>query len=154
MEGRMTPNTDIVIPVFGSREFPVEDCLEKCVETVQQHTQNFRFIFVDDGSDEVCSTKINKIAAFFPESNVVRSQRQRWFTRAVNLGLRLVRTTWAVELNLDVVVDKGWLDELYDVKDEVEKTVGRVGIVGSQLSGEEPRRYDITMRTKPPQDYV
>jgi hypothetical protein len=143
-------NTDIVIPIRGTREFPVEDLVEKCVETVCTHTHNFRFIFIDDGSDEVCSSKISKIASQFPESNLIRTQKQHWFTRAVNLGLRLVRTEYAIELNCDTVVGEGWLDELYSVKDEVEKTVGRVGLVGNHMSLEEPRRYEISTG----QDYV
>jgi len=134
--------------------FPVEDCFEKCVTTVHSHTSNYRFIFVNDDSDEILTRRITQIARRFPESVVLKTHKQHWFTRAVNLGLRLVKTPYAVVLNCDVVVDAGWLDELYAVKDEVEANVGKVGLVGSQLSGEEPRRYEVTVKGQGAQDYV
>jgi hypothetical protein len=143
-------NTDIVIPIHGTREFPVEDTFQKCVESVRKSTSLYRFIFVADACDEICLAKIVNIASQESESNLIITQKQHWFTRATNLGLRLVRTPWAVELNCDTVVDAGWLDELYAVKDEVEQKVGRVGLVGSHLSGDEPRRYEISTG----QDYV
>lgn len=146
----MNPPTDLIIPVHGSRTFPVEKTFEKCVETVCQHTKNFRFIFVDDASDEACRAVVSRVAAAFPECNLIQTMKQHWFTRAVNLGLRLVRTPYAMVLNCDTVVDSGWLEELYDVQDIVEKESGRVGLIGSVLSGEEPRRYALSVG----QDYV
>ena len=149
----MTPNTDILIPIHGNRMFPVEECFEKCVDSICANTVRYRFIFVSDSCDETCWAAVDRVASRFTECNVVKTYKQHWYTRAMNLGLRLARTPWVVTLNCDVVVDKGWLEELYDVKDIVEKEVGRVGLVSSQLSGEEPRRYDITFKGKPPQDY-
>ena len=146
----MTPPTDIIIPVHGNREFPVEDVFQDCVRTVSNHTHNFRYIFVADACDDICLQVIHRVANSFPESNLIQTQKQNWFTRAVNLGLRLVRTPYAVVLNCDTVVDTGWLEELYAIKDEVEATVGRVGLVGSQESQEEPRRYQVSEG----QDYV
>lgn len=139
----MTPNTDLVIPIHGTREFPVEDLLEKCVASVCAYTTNFRFIFVSDACDHECSARISDIASRYTECLLVRTHKQHWFTRAANTGLRLVRTPYAVLMNCDLTVGEGWLEELYAVKDEVEKTEGRVGLVGSEMSGEEPRRYDI-----------
>ena len=146
----MTPETDIIIPIHGNREFPVEGEFEKCVDTVCQNTRRFRFIFVEDACDDICREVITRVASRFPESNLVRTHKQHWFTRAVNLGLRLVRTPYCVALNCDTVVDVDWLEELYAVKDEVEGQVGRVGLVGSLHSLEEPRRYQISLG----QDYV
>lgn len=145
----MTP-TDIVIPVRGTREFPVEDVFEKCVESVCANTSIYRFIFVDDCSDDVCRARIQAVANRFSECNLIQTYKQHWFTRAVNLGLRLVKTPYAVVLNCDTVCDVGWLDELYAIKDIVEAETGRVGLVGSLHSIEEPRRFQISTG----QDYV
>jgi hypothetical protein len=143
--------TDIVIGIRLTREFPVEDTVFQCVETLRHHTHNFRPIFVDDCSDWDYKAFIDGQLSSFPSGVLIRTNFQHWFTRAFNLGLRLVRTPCAVLLNCDTVLDTGWLEELYDVKREVETTTGRpVGIVGSVLSGEEPRRYAIC----PPQGYV
>jgi len=137
----MAPHTDIVIPVHGTREFPVEDIFQTCVASVAQHTVSYRFIFVDDASDSHCSAMVDKVAQHYPNSVLLRTHTQNWFTKAVNKGLRLVRTPRAVVLNCDTVVDAGWLDELYDVWTEVEQqTMKPVGLVGSVLN------HDVVMR--------
>lgn len=143
-------NTDIVISSRITREFPAEPDLEKCVSGLMQHTRNVRVIFVDDNSDEEGGRFIVSQAARLPNSLLLRTHFQRWFSRAYNLGLMLVRTPYAVILNCDTVLDTGWLEELYNVKDEVESTTGRVGLVGSVLSAEEPRRYQLSVDA----DYV
>lgn len=146
----MTPETDIVICVRSTAQFPTIDYLEQCVDTVCRHTQKFRFIFVDDNSDRDHGEAIAQIANRFSNALFIRTYFQRWFTRSVNLGLRLIRTPHCITLNSDCVVDNGWLEEMYAVKNEVESTVGRVGQVGSILSGEEPRRYALSVG----EDYV
>lgn len=140
----MNPNTDIVITYRSTGTFPTGEVLQKCIETLELHTHNYRLIFVDDGSDIGGRECISNIADRFPDCVMVRTHRQHWFTRAVNLGLSVARTPHVVVLNSDTVCDTGWLEELYAVKDEVEATSGRVGLVGSIQSGEEPRRYALS----------
>lgn len=134
----MNPQTDIIVPVHNALEY-----LTACVVSVDRHTQNFRYIFVDDYSDRVVSEWLLDRVKERPTSLLVRTGQQKWFTRASNLGLRLVRTERCVLLNSDCVVDDGWLEELYSVWDDAAtKIVGRkVGLVGSHLSAEEPRRW-------------
>jgi glycosyltransferase involved in cell wall biosynthesis len=150
----MTPPTDIVLPFHATREFPTEQHLEQCITTLLQHTHNFRLIFVDDSSDDIGRECVHKTASAFPECVVVRTYKQRWFTRATNLGLRMVRTPWCVEINSDVVFGADWLEELYAVREEIEthgKDLGiKVGLVGSVYSSEDPRRYIVTNQP----DYV
>lgn len=140
----MTPSTDIIIPIRLTREFPIETVVFTCIQAVKTHTLNFRLIFVDDNSDVEGSKFIQELAAMFANSIVIKTHHQRWFTRAVNLGLRLARTPWVVSLNCDAIVDTNWLDEMYAVKDEVEQSVGKVGLVGSIYSPPEQRRYAIS----------
>ena len=146
-----TPNTDIVIPFRSTGMFNTEQYLEECIRTLVERTHNFRLIFVDDNSDDLGRVRLHNIAARFPECVVVRTYKQRWFTRAVNLGLRLVRTPWCVELNSDTILGEGWLEELYAVAMEVAALSGkRVGLVGSVYAANEPRRYHVTT----PPDFV
>jgi GT2 family glycosyltransferase len=144
----MTQATDIILPFHSTREFPTEQHLEHCITTLLQHTHNFRMIFVDDNSDEIGGAFLNRIASGFPECVMVRTYKQRWFTRATNLGFRMVRTPWCVECNSDVIFGAGWLEELYACRDDVEekgKGLGiKVGLVGSVHSPEDPRRYIAT----------
>jgi glycosyltransferase involved in cell wall biosynthesis len=138
------PATDIIIPFHATNEFRTETCLEQCIKTLIETTHNFRLIFVDDNSDDIGREKLHQIACTFPECVVVRTYKQRWFTRATNLGFRLVRTPWCVELNSDVILGAGWLEELYAVKDELECAGGKVGLVGSVYAESDPRRYILT----------
>lgn len=138
----MIPNTDIVILIRATAEFPIADIFCKCIGTLQEHTTNYRLIFVDDYSDEDGRAMIRNIADKFNNALLVRTNFQRWFTRAANIGLNLVRTQQAVLLNCDCVMGEGWLEELYAVKQEVEQN-GKVGLVGSVLSHEETRRYAV-----------
>jgi len=132
----MAPQTDIVVPIHGALEF-----LVACVASVDQHTQNFRYIFVDDYSDRETTEWLLARIQERPNSLFIRTGQQKWFTRASNLGLRLVRTSRAVLLNSDCVVDAGWLDELYSVWADAEINGLRVGLVGAYLSAEEQRRW-------------
>lgn len=134
----------IVLPVHSRGAYNTVPYLDDCMKTLKEHTNNFRMIFVDDYCDEEGSRAIERHARDFPESYIVRTFKQRWFTRAVNLGLRFVRSPWAVVLNSDTVLGAGWLDELCAVRDEVAGQGHKVGLVGSVLSAEEPRRYGLT----------
>lgn len=146
----MTPETDIVICVRSTAQYPTINYFEQCVDTVCRHTQKFRFIFVDDNSDRDHAEAISQIANRFNSAIFIRTHFQHWFTRAVNLGLRMIRTPYCITLNSDCVVDNNWLEELYAVKNEVEASVGRVGLVGSVFSEPEQRRYMLSVG----EDYV
>jgi len=88
---------------------------------------------VDDASiqDEVLRSWALNIGQIKPNL-YIRTSYHRWFTRASNLGLRLVRTPWAVLLNADTILSKGWLDELYEVKRQAEEQNLKVGLVGHE----------------------
>lgn len=138
----MTPNTDIVILIRATEEFPIAELFNKCIDSLVTYTTNYRLIFVDDDSDEDGRQMISKIASEFRSCILVQTNFQRWFTRAANIGLSLVRTPQAVLLNCDCVMGEGWLDELYTVKD-LEDQTGKVGLVGSVWSHEEGRQYAV-----------
>jgi glycosyltransferase involved in cell wall biosynthesis len=132
------PFTDIVIPVHNA----LSD-LKECMETLTVHTTDYRLIFVDDFSDRETSDYLYQFCLEHPSAILVRTSKQRWFTRASNLGLKLVRTERSVLLNSDCVLGAGWLEELFAVWDDfqVQNPQRRIGLVGSSLSMEEPRRY-------------
>jgi glycosyltransferase involved in cell wall biosynthesis len=136
------PFADIVIPVRNA----LADTRE-CVTTLQAHTTDYRLIFVDDFSDKETSEYLYQVCLANPSAVMIRTSKQRWFTRASNLGLRLVRTERSVLLNSDCVLDNGWLDELFSVWDEcqAQQPQKRIGLVGSTFSAEEPRRYAETV---------
>lgn len=140
----MHPCTDIVMGIRITDEFPVYDVVDACLSSLAQHTHNYRLIIVDDNSSPDGSKFIRDCEKNLPKSSiVVHTNYQRWFTRSFNIGMRLVRTPWAVMLNCDTVLDTGWLEELYQVRDIVVSENHNVGMVGSVLSGPEQRRYAV-----------
>lgn len=132
------PFTDIVIPVHNAQAD-----LHECLLTLKENTADYRLIFVDDASDKETSEYLYSFCSANPSALLIRTSRQRWFTRASNLGLRLVRTDPCVLLNSDCVMGAGWLEELFDVWQEcaAQNPGRRIGLVGSVLSAEEPRRW-------------
>lgn len=130
------PQTDIVLPVHDALDFTTN-----CIEGLFAHTKNFRLILVDDFSNVETTAYLMSILQRQRFALYIRTAHQSWFTRASNLGLRLVRTSRVVLLNSDCTIGEGWLEELYGVWDEVEKMGANIGLVGSVLSMEEPRRW-------------
>ena len=142
--------TYIILSVHSREPYDTREYFKRCMETLESTTTNFKLIFVDDYSDTEASALISTFAAKHDSSYVIRTNKQRWFTRAYNLGLRLVRSQRAVLLNIDTELGEGWLEELYSVKAEAEAQIGRIGIVSSEFSAEEPRRWQhITSPTTP-----
>lgn len=130
------PQTDVVLPVHDALDYVMP-----CINSLFLHTENFRLIIVDDVSQQETTSYLLGVLQRQATSLYIRTAQQKWFTRASNLGLRMVRTQRCVLLNSDCVLDGGWLDELYDVWADAERTGLRVGLVGSHQSAEEPRRW-------------
>jgi glycosyltransferase involved in cell wall biosynthesis len=108
------PQTDIVLPVHDAMEYTTV-----CLDSLFAHTENFRLILVDDYSTVEMSAYLMSILQRQPTALYIRTAQQKWFTRASNVGLRMVRTPRAVLLNSDCILDNGWLEELYGVWEEV-----------------------------------
>lgn len=132
---------DLVVPVHNAREW-----LRKCIDSVRAYTPLLgRTIIVDDFSDAETEAECRIIAKEDKNVILIRSERQRWFTRASNLGLRMIRTPQCVLLNSDCEVGSGWLEELLACWQEASSQGLHVGLVGSTLSEPEQRRWaDIT----------
>jgi len=139
-----SPITDVVLPVHNALDY-----VRPCVDSLYNYTPSLgRLIIVDDHSDEKTREFLYGLECLGRQSRnlYVRTNRQVWFTRAANTGLRLVETERAVLLNSDVILNAGWLEELYDVWSDFEsKTPGRkVGLVGDWGNPHIPLRYQET----------
>lgn len=129
------PFTDIVIPVHNALDY-----LRNCVETVCYHTSGYRIIFVDDICDAATKEYMQRCLSDHHDWLLVQTAKQKWFSRASNLGLRLARTPRVVLLNSDCGVGPNWLQALYDTWADVEeKNPGsKIGLVGSVKYDEKP----------------
>lgn len=135
----MRASLDIVIPIHNALEF-----LTSCINTVYEYTKDFRLIMVDDCSDQATKAYIQEVLHRDPTSVLVQTSRQKWFTRASNLGFRMVRTERCVLLNSDCVVNAGWLQELQEIWADVESKGMKVGLVGHWGNPGAGERYVTT----------
>ncbi|WNS43377.1 glycosyltransferase family 2 protein [Paenibacillus sp. MMS20-IR301] len=117
--------TSIIIPTYNRLGL-----LRSCIESIREHTGSpYEIIVVDngssDGTDAYCrASKLTFIS--LPEN--------RGFPLACNMGLTLAAGDELLLLNNDVIVSKGWLDNLkralYSAPD-----IGIVGPVTNYASG-------------------
>lgn len=142
----MPPEIDVVMALHATREYPAETYFAKCYEDLCKTVKDFRLILVADACDNQAWQTVDFIAKDRRNTLLIRSNFQRWFTRAYNLGFRMVRTPRVVALNVDTVLADGWLDELKMVWAEAESHGTRVGLVGSVYSAPEPRRWAFSVR--------
>ena len=112
----------IVIPVYNAGNV-IEDCLNSVLAL---DYKNFEVIIVDD-----CSTdkSVDFIRNNFPRIKVLTTPRNSGFAASINLGIKNSQGIIVVLLNMDTIVDKGWLRPLVNllVNDK------SIGLVGSKI---------------------
>lgn len=122
--------TDIVIPVHNA--LPQ---LKECLEYLQHNTKDYRLILINDWSEPATVEFMTQYTADHPGTILEATTKQKWFSRASNQGLRHTTSEWFVLLNSDTIPRPNWLEELYDVRDEVTRTVGpNLAIVGGHVA--------------------
>lgn len=135
---------DIVIPVRNATEY-----FRNCVDTIEantldQNTKSFRFIIVDDFSDPEHAEVIRATVSRFSNALYIRTQKQRWFSRASNIGLRLVNSEWCVLINSDCTVAPGWMTHLDSIRDDFQAKhpEKRLGVIGHHNAGPNSPSWD------------
>lgn len=103
-----THKYDIILPHFGLNDELTRLCL-RCLETIRQHSRDYRLIFVDNGSPQ--------FDAVWPEVIrhpylLVRYTANVGFVKAVNAGLWLSTAPYVVIVNNDIEALPGWLEKL------------------------------------------
>ena len=99
---------DIIIPHYGVNDRLTSLCL-RCLETIREHSADYRLIFVDNGSPQ--------FEAVLPEVErhphlLVRNTRNVGFVKAVNAGIWLSQAEHVVLMNNDTEAVPGWLEKL------------------------------------------
>jgi len=123
--------TDIIILTYGQPEVTI-----KCFESILKHTDNYRLVWVDNGS----STEARqKIMPYFLKHKVripLWSQINLGFVKGINFGLKSLldeintKSEHIVIQNNDTVVSPNWLREMVAVLEENDNTMA-VGPVSS-----------------------
>lgn len=126
---------DITIPSWNQSKLTVA-----CLQSIRQHTTDYRLIFVDNGS------AADEFAIIEPELKrhphlLVRNRRNLGFVKAVNQGLCLSTADYVVLLNNDTEVAPDWIAKL--MAPFADARVGAVGPVTTTpdcWQGREPVR--------------
>jgi GT2 family glycosyltransferase/glycosyltransferase involved in cell wall biosynthesis len=105
------PTVDVVVCVHDA----FED-LRLCLwSLVGRATRRFRLIIVNDGSDEVTSAFLRRVAAELPAISLIeRDSPPHGYTLAANAGMRVSTSGYVVLLNSDTIVPHSWLERIVD----------------------------------------
>lgn len=116
---------EIIVPHYGSG-WLTDLCL-RCIESIREHSRNYRLILVDNGSPEfhLLESEIRR----HPHT-LIRNTENLGFVRAVNQGLRSSTAARVLILNNDTEVTAGWLEKLDAA------LVGNVGLSGPRTTAE------------------
>ena len=112
----------VIIPVYNGSKV-IGECLDAVFSA---DYENLEAIVVDDCSSDDSAGYVRKE---YPRARVVSTKRNRGFAGAVNAGIRASGGSIIVLLNMDTVVDKGWLGPLVDALTADES----IGLVGSKI---------------------
>ncbi len=127
---RETPaSVDIVIAVHNAKQ-EIAACLRSLeMGTLIPH----RLILVDDHSDPDTHAFLEDYAHDRPWATLITNAANLGYTRSANIGLKASAAEWAVLLNSDVVVSKGWLGGLLDCA-EADPLIAAVGPLSNAAS--------------------
>lgn len=119
--------TSIIIPTYNKRGL-----LNECIRAIRQHTHSpYEIIVVDDGSTDGTADYCRQAGLIF-----ISKPYNSGYPITCNMGMLLASGDVIVLLNNDVIVSKGWLDNLYAALYE-EEHIGIVGPITNYASGKQ-----------------
>ena len=114
-------NIDIVICVHNALE-DVQRCL---TSVLQNSTEPYSLILVDDGSDIPTQQLLLQFVSEH-SGTLIRNEQAGGYTRAANQGMKASQGDLVILLNSDTIVASGWLDRMATCV----QSDSRIGIVG------------------------
>jgi GT2 family glycosyltransferase len=116
------PDVSVVIVAWRAREYAL-----RCLDALRRHVGlRYEAIVVDDGSDDGTGDAVTKR---FPDTKVIRKERNEGLTAGRNSALALVRGRCVLMLDADTEVRPGAVETLVDALDRRPK----VGLVAPRL---------------------
>jgi len=123
--------TDIIILTYGEPEATI-----KCFESILEHTDDYRLVWVDNGSPVEARQKIMPYFLKHRDRISLWSQINLGFVKGINFGLKSLledlntKSKHIVIQNNDTIVSPNWLKEMIAVLEDDENTMA-VGPVSS-----------------------
>jgi GT2 family glycosyltransferase/spore maturation protein CgeB len=102
------------------------DVTTECVESILKNTSDFELIIVDNGSTD---NTVSWIKTNAPFAKIIQNEKNLGVIVARNQGIRSANTEYLVLMDNDVVVSKGWIEEMFEASQEADI----VGLEGWQL---------------------
>src|SRR3989344_3999686 len=100
----------VIIPNFDGK-YLLNDCLGSLK---LQSFKDLEIILVDNASTD---NSIEYVEKKFPKVKIIRLNKNYGFAKAINTGIKIIKTKYAVFLNNDTQVGKDWLKSLVDCAD-------------------------------------
>ncbi len=125
-EEKKNEGFDILIPYHGQYKM-----VRELIGSIVLYTRNvpYRITIIDDGSP--CDAYFATLAQL-DTIDGVRSETQRGFGAAVNLGIKATSRPWIVIMNSDCIVDElGWLTDMHKSLVALMKS-NKVGVVSAR----------------------
>ena len=113
-----SPLISVIIVNFNGERY-LGDCLESFSA---QTFRDFEVLVVDNGSTD---GSLDLIRKDFPMVKLIPLNKNTGFARGNNTGFEASSSRYIATLNNDTIVDKGWLEALYEAA-EADKTIGMV----------------------------
>lgn len=114
----MIKTTDIICLVFNNLSLT-----QRFVHHLFKNTNNFRLIFIDNGSDQDTQKYLNH-GKQSGKWHLFRSETNVGVIKGRNIGAKLVESDFFVNLDNDQFVGPGWLDRLHNLLDSGYDVVG------------------------------
>lgn len=113
---------DIIIPNWNQSGFAI-----KLLESIKKHSssEDYRVIFVDNGSEEEEFNKIYEVLRLIPHQ-LIRNKENMGFVKAVNQGLAYSTAPYVVIQNNDTEVVPQWLEKLQQALEQ-DPSIGMSG---------------------------
>jgi len=105
------PSVSIIIVNYNGG-----NCLEECLDALLEHARPGMEIFVVDNASTDQSTQ--SLRKKYPTVKVIVSVVNLGYSRAINLGTDHASGDFLVLLNMDMIVQQGWLTPLVDFLEE------------------------------------
>jgi GT2 family glycosyltransferase len=135
-------DTDIIIPTYNNSTYTAQ-----CLASIYQNSQNFRIIWIDNGSEIEEQEKVLNMLRGVP-SHIIKNKENLGFIKAVNQGMNIASSKYVVILNNDTLVTKDWLIKLrkHFIEDPLTGLVGPLTSTDGSWQGVNRLRSDLRFK--------
>lgn len=122
---------DIIVLTFNQEEHTI-----KCLESIREHTDNYRLVWVDNGSSIKSRQKVMPYFCKHKKRLSLWIQKNLGFVGGINAGLdnlmnvQKIKSKYIVLQNNDTIVTKGWLSSMSKILED-HPNIAAVGPVSS-----------------------